>query len=128
MCAWKLTALADRQDTLPYVQRLVVASASKEDVARYFVQVAGVASNNSTSTFHMFFAYEHGKSSLTAWVSTEYWIMSTTTIFCSQQALSAVVVDEMHLIGDTARGFLLELMLTKQRLLCPHNVQVRRIE
>lgn len=42
-----------------------------------------------------------------------------------KKALSAVVVDEMHLIGDTARGFLLELMLTKQRLLCPNSVQVR---
>eukprot|EP00752_Nemacystus_decipiens_P002246 g2129.t1 len=40
------------------------------------------------------------------------------------QVLSAVVVDEMHLIGDTARGFLLELMLTKQRLLCPNSVQL----
>ncbi|CAN0305809.1 unnamed protein product, partial [Ectocarpus fasciculatus] len=39
-------------------------------------------------------------------------------------ALSAVVVDEMHLIGDRARGFLLELMLTKQRLLCPNSVQL----
>ncbi|CAM9598989.1 unnamed protein product, partial [Ectocarpus sp. 12 AP-2014] len=43
-------------------------------------------------------------------------------------ALSAVVVDEMHLIGDRARGFLLELMLTKQRLLCPNNVQASKCD
>lgn len=41
----------------------------------------------------------------------------------SPKTLSAVVVDEMHLIGDKARGFLLELMLTKTRLLCPDQVQ-----
>ena len=54
---------------------------------------------------------------------------SLTTVVClvfsREKALSAVVVDEMHLIGDSARGFLLELMLTKQRLLCPTSVQVR---
>lgn len=43
-----------------------------------------------------------------------------------EKALSAVVVDEMHLIGDPARGFLLELMLAKERLLCPKSVQARR--
>lgn len=42
------------------------------------------------------------------------------------QALSAVVVDELHLIGDGQRGFLLELMLTKLRMMCPAKVQVRK--
>lgn len=40
------------------------------------------------------------------------------------QALSAVVVDEMHLIGDDQRGFLLEPMLSKLRMVCPTKVQV----
>lgn len=40
------------------------------------------------------------------------------------QALSAVVVDEMHLVGDDQRGFLLEPMLTKLRMVCPTKVQV----
>ena len=43
------------------------------------------------------------------------------------QALSAVVVDEMHLIGDGQRGFLLELMLTKLRMIRPAKVQVRGV-
>ncbi len=34
----------------------------------------------------------------------------------------------MHLIGDKARGFLLELMLTKTRLLCPDGVQASGVE
>ncbi|CAM9144280.1 unnamed protein product [Scytosiphon promiscuus] len=42
------------------------------------------------------------------------------------KGLSAVVVDEMHLIGDKSRGFLLELMLTKQRLLCPQSTQASK--
>lgn len=40
------------------------------------------------------------------------------------QALSIVVVDEMHLIGDSQRGFLLELMLSKLRMVCSAKVQV----
>ncbi|CAM9118141.1 unnamed protein product, partial [Hapterophycus canaliculatus] len=42
------------------------------------------------------------------------------------EGLSAVVVDEMHLIGDKSRGFLLELMLTKHRLLCPKRTQASK--
>lgn len=57
--------------------------------------------------------------------SVEAFVAHNCLVFSREKALSAVVVDEMHLIGDSARGFLLELMLTKQRLLCPNSVQVR---
>jgi replicative superfamily II helicase len=34
-----------------------------------------------------------------------------------QQRLSAVTIDELHMVGDAQRGYLLELMLTKLRYL-----------
>ncbi|CAM9107353.1 unnamed protein product [Choristocarpus tenellus] len=40
------------------------------------------------------------------------------------EAVSIIIVDEVHLIGDGKRGFLLEVMLAKLCMVCPATVQL----